>query len=642
MESAMLSRRLLPGIITVAALSSVALVSHTQSVSDTDSDGIPDAVESSVGRNAAVKDNDIFADARLFVMQQYRDFLGREADAAGLEYWQQALSTQATSRSALLESYVASNEFQSSVGALTRLYIATYQRLPDTDGMSFWLARLRIDPSAANLVSIAQSFATTPEFVGRYGNLADSAFIDQIYLNVLGRAADTAGQTFWLQALRSGKTRGDLLLAFTQSSEYQARMAATVYVVATYYGMLRRTPDQTGYETWVNYLLAGNAGRDLVNQFLEATEYRARFLPALATTPVAPVASVANTLTINLNAVAGYATPILPRHYDANAVNTDNTPADNPVSDRGATLGRVLFYDKQLSRTNTVACASCHQQGAGFGDTRRFSIGVDGAVVTSAHSMRLGNLAYFGGRSMFWDRRSPSVEAQATQPVQNALEMGFDAAHGGIAAAVAKLQALPYYQELFTWVYGDGRVTEDRVQKALAQFERAMISTGSAFDTAYAQVYDPNAPQRGLTRPFPGFTPQQERGKQLFINGPGQGGAGCAACHQPPTFALVAGSRSNGLDAGETVIFKSPSLKNVAISGAFMHDGRMASLEQVVEHYNSGIQNGPALDNRLRQGPNPQRLNLSDADKAALVAFMRTLTDTALQADARFSDPFRR
>jgi cytochrome c peroxidase len=255
--------------------------------------------------------------------------------------------------------------------------------------------------------------------------------------------------------------------------------------------------------------------------------------------------------------------------------------------------------------------------------------------------MRLGDVTYFGGRSMFWDRRSPSVEAQATQPVQNSLEMGFDAAHGGMAAAVAKLQALPYYQELFAWVFGDSQVNEDRIQRALAQFERAMVSSASAFDTAYAQVYDPNAPQRGLTRPFPGYSAEEERGKQLFLNGRGQGGAGCAACHQPPTFALVANSRSNGLDAGETVVFKSPSLKNVGIGGAFMHDGRFATLEQVVEHYNSGIQNGPALDNRLRQGPNPQRLNLTEADKAALVAFMRTLTDTALMTDARFSDPFR-
>jgi cytochrome c peroxidase len=126
------------------------------------------------------------------------------------------------------------------------------------------------------------------------------------------------------------------------------------------------------------------------------------------------------------------------------------------------------------------------------------------------------------------------------------------------------------------------------------------------------------------------------------MTGQGGGGAGCSACHPPPTFALTANSESNGLEAGETTIFKSPSLKNVAPSVAFMHDGRFATLDQVVEHHNSGVQAGPALDNRLK-GPSgaPQRLNLSVADKAALVAFMRTLTDTSLNTDPRFSSPFR-
>jgi cytochrome c peroxidase len=110
----------------------------------------------------------------------------------------------------------------------------------------------------------------------------------------------------------------------------------------------------------------------------------------------------------------------------------------------------------------------------------------------------------------------------------------------------------------------------------------------------------------------------------------------------PPTFALNANSRSNGLDAGETTVFKSPSLKNVALSGAFMHDGRFSTLAQVVEHYNSGVQAGPALDNRLTSpGGTPRQLNLSAADKAALVAFMGTLTDTAFVVDSKFSSPFK-
>jgi cytochrome c peroxidase len=148
---------------------------------------------------------------------------------------------------------------------------------------------------------------------------------------------------------------------------------------------------------------------------------------------------------------------------------------------------------------------------------------------------------------------------------------------------------------------------------------------------------------KGLSLPLAGFTAAEERGRVLFMLPPPQGGLGCAGCHQPPSFALAPGSLSNGLDAGEVVVFKSPSLKSVGRAGAFMHDGRFSSLAQVVEHYNSGVQPGPALDNRLIAGNGqPRRLNLSDADKAALVAFLLTLDDPTLATDPRFADPFKR
>lgn len=150
-------------------------------------------------------------------------------------------------------------------------------------------------------------------------------------------------------------------------------------------------------------------------------------------------------------------------------------------------------------------------------------------------------------------------------------------------------------------------------------------------------------PDRGLNAPFPVLTAQENRGKQLFLQPPPAGGAGCQACHTAPTFALVGNSRSNGLDAGETRVFKAPSLKGVAVTGPYMHDGRFATLAQVVDHYVSGIQNGPALDQRLRgPGGQPQRLPLTADDKAALVAFLGTLTDNTVAADKRFSDPFKR
>jgi cytochrome c peroxidase len=169
-----------------------------------------------------------------------------------------------------------------------------------------------------------------------------------------------------------------------------------------------------------------------------------------------------------------------------------------------------------------------------------------------------------------------------------------------------------------------------------------MISTDSRFDTEFARVYNPNLPDRGLSAPFSGYTAQENRGKQLYLLPPNQGGAGCVSCHSAPTFALAANSRSNGLDAGETVVFKSPSLKNVALTGPYMHDGRFQSLEQVVDHYIRGVQNGPALDNRLRNGAGqPLRLNLTVTDRDALVAFLRTLNDTTLTTDPKFSTPFR-
>lgn len=363
--------------------------------------------------------------------------------------------------------------------------------------------------------------------------------------------------------------------------------------------------------------------------------------PSPTPTPTGSPAIVAAT-TIDINNVANYSAPVLPAYYDATVTPLDNTPASNPANDRIATLGRVLFYDKQLSLNSTVSCASCHQQASGFSDPARFSTGFSGAAFTTAHTPRLANVRYWQPGNMFWDRRAATLELQASAPITNSVEMGFDSSAGGINALVTRLQAIGYYQELFTWAYGSSTVSEARIQQALGNFQRAMVSSSSRFDTAYAQVFDAAQPNRGLNRPFPGFSAQEERGKQLFTTGINGGGAGCAACHIPPTFGLAANSRSNGLDAGETVVFKSPSLKSIGQSKFFMHDGRFSTLDQVVEFYNSGIQAGPALDNRLRgPGGAPQVLNLSVSDKAALVAFMQTLSDNSLATDPKFSNPFR-
>lgn len=146
---------------------------------------------------------------------------------------------------------------------------------------------------------------------------------------------------------------------------------------------------------------------------------------------------------------------------------------------------------------------------------------------------------------------------------------------------------------------------------------------------------------RNINVDLAGFTAEENRGRALFMGRAG-GGIACSDCHVPPTFALAANARGIGLDAGETTVFKSPSLKNVGLGGPYMHDGRFATLEEVMEHYESGIQIGPALDDRLRNaGGGPRGFNLSRAERTALATFLRTLNDLDLTTDRRFSSPFR-
>ena len=350
---------------------------------------------------------------------------------------------------------------------------------------------------------------------------------------------------------------------------------------------------------------------------------------------------------LDLNAVSNYTAPTLPVHYDATVLANSNQPNDNLLTNKGATLGRVLFNDVSLSFNNTISCASCHIQANGFIDQNQFSTGFAGGL-TKAHAMRLGNIAFYRGSSMFWDKRATSIEDQATDPIQNATEMGFDATHGGLAALITKLQALPYYPELFAWVYGDSAITSARIENALAQFQRSMISSDSKWDRAYAVVYAANGNVNSganFARSLAGnnipvanrFTASEDRGRDLFMRAPNNGGKGCAGCHEPPTFSLDRNSRSNGLDPNETIVFKSPSLKNVALSGRFMHDGRFSSLEQVLKHYATGIQAGEARDNRLPVGG----IAMTAQEQSDILAFLKTLTDTSLNTDARFLNPLK-
>ena len=352
--------------------------------------------------------------------------------------------------------------------------------------------------------------------------------------------------------------------------------------------------------------------------------------------------AVAAATTLDLGHPADYTRTSWPPFYTAQVLGQSNTPVGNPTTDRGATLGRVLFHDRHLSINEAKSCASCHAQASGFSDPAQFSLGFGGTDRTTAHSMRLGNARFYAAQEMFWDRRAASLEAQATQPIRNGIEMGFDDEHGGLDSLLTRMRGLAYYPELFAWVYGDSAITEDRIQRALAQYVRSIVAADSKFDRAYASAYNPAAPGGGIGADFPGFTAQENLGKSLFLRPVNQGGAGCAGCHVPPTFALAANSGSNGLDAGETRTFKSPSLKDVGVTGPYMHDGRFTTLGQVVGHYMRNVQDGPALDARLRgPGGAPQRLTFATSDENAIVAFLLTLTDKSLPTDPRFTDPFR-
>lgn len=344
----------------------------------------------------------------------------------------------------------------------------------------------------------------------------------------------------------------------------------------------------------------------------------------------------------------------LPDHFKINApgplqtsVNgLDNAPLDNPVTDHGATLGRVLFYDKKLSANGRVSCASCHVQEAGFSDPQKLSKGFEGGL-TRRHSMTLVNARFYQRGRFFWDERAVTLEQQVLQPFQDPVEMGVS-----LGELVRRVEEQPYYQRLFKNAFGDESVSADRIARALAQFVRSIISYQSRYDVGRAQVPNPNAP-------FPNFTPQENQGKQLFLQPVQNGGAGCFACHTTEAFVSAnVGPQNNGLDsvstsdrgAAETFpqqmqltgAFKTGTLRNIALTAPYMHDGRFATLEQVVEHYNSGVKAHPNLAPPLRRPDGqPQRLNLSEGQKAALVAFMRTLTDESVALNPKWSNPFK-
>ena len=348
--------------------------------------------------------------------------------------------------------------------------------------------------------------------------------------------------------------------------------------------------------------------------------------------------NIASTLTNALRLPTpsfNYAAPALPPSFLIQPIlGQDNTPATNVTTDAGATLGRVLFYDKRLSTNQTLSCSSCHQPAHGFSDPAQFSTGFDGGL-TGRNSMGLSQARWYQRGHFFWDERAATLEDQVLQPIQNSVEMGMT-----LAALTNRLAAEPFYTNLFTATFGSPEVTPTRISRALAQFVRSIVSTRSKYDL-------------GVSNNFANFTTQENLGRQIFR---GQvGNATCNACHGTDNFVPGPNINNNGLenpsvDKGlggitgrpqDEGLFKVPSLRNIALTAPYMHDGRFATLEEVVEFYNAGVVNHPNLSPPLR-GPGglPLRLNLTVTQKAALVAFLRTLTDPTLETDEKYSDPF--
>ena len=321
----------------------------------------------------------------------------------------------------------------------------------------------------------------------------------------------------------------------------------------------------------------------------------------------------------------------------------DNTPSDNPITNDGATLGRVLFYDTKLSANGTISCASCHKQDKGFSDEAILSMGFN-SEETGRHSMTLINARFYQRGRFFWDERAATLEDQVLMPFQDPVEMGLT-----LDQLVNIVETQSYYPELFEAAFGSPEINSDKIAKALAQFVRSIVSYSSKYDEGRA-----NSPSPGPN--FPNFTAEENLGKNLFFQTIPMGGGACFGCHTTEAFISAnPGPQNNGLDITTTDEgaggvfnnpifegrFKTTSLRNIELTAPYMHDGRFATLEEVVEHYNSGVQNHPTLSPALKdENGNPVRLNFNETEKAALVAFLKTLTDNSVALEEKWSNPF--
>ncbi|MDB6024046.1 MAG: hypothetical protein JWM68_269 [Verrucomicrobiales bacterium] len=341
-------------------------------------------------------------------------------------------------------------------------------------------------------------------------------------------------------------------------------------------------------------------------------------------------------LTAQATSAAEHAIPLLPEKWTVYPFKMSSTfpvpdlPRDNPLIAERVALGKRLFDETALSRDGSLSCASCHNVSSAFSDPRRFSIGV-GEQVGKRQAMPLFNMAWKS--SFFWDGRAPSLRAQALMPIQDHTEMD-----ANLTNIVVALKASKEYPELFRTAFGSSEITPEKIGLALEQFVLTLTSYESKFDR--------------VIRGEGTLSTNEQRGFELFMteNDPRTGflGADCFHCHGGPLFSDHQ-FHNNGLDSvhdldtGRFKItqresdrgkFSTPSLRNVALTAPYMHDGRFTNLEQVIEHYSTGVKRSPTLDPNIAKHPTGG-LGLSAEDKAALVAFLKTLTDEKYLQEAQ-------
>ena len=313
-------------------------------------------------------------------------------------------------------------------------------------------------------------------------------------------------------------------------------------------------------------------------------------------------------------------------------------PADNPMKAEAIELGRFLFYDKRLSADNTISCSSCHQQEKAFTDGLALSKGING-LRTSRSAMSLTNLLWV--KQLMWDGRAASLEDQVHFPVENVNEMNFT-----LDKAATKLQGIDLYPAQFKAAFGSETITPENIAKALAQFERTLISNNTLYDKTFRNEATLSA--------------QELRGQSLFFQHPypdqNLRGGNCGDCHAQITIAANKFA-NNGLDslptdpglgsvtnsAFDVGKMRVPTLRNIALTAPYMHDGRFSTLEEVLDHYNEHIRHGATLDVLITAAsnePNGKTLKLTAQEKADIIAFLHTLTDTDFVKNKKFSNPF--